>query len=431
VRDSIKQELAVKKASPDSLKSSDQKKKSKFSKTLNDIAFGHTWSDTSYFSCNFGGLLNLDNLSFNTVDGFIYGMDFRLSKSWKGGKIISFYPDIRWAFSREKIMYRLNGNYTFNRYKNSQVYFRAGMTSKDISTGGSINTLLNSISSLFFRDNYLKLYESRYFTAGYRSRITTGFSIDLSAGTDNRTKLDNTTDFSFTKSVEIYSPNVPVNDYLDSLSNPINAVRNQRYYEFAANVTFTPRQKYRVYNKVKVPAGSDWPTFSLTWKHGITEFKAPISVYRHFDMIRFEVSKRYEIGGFSEFNWRFRAGGFLDNRSLTYYDFSHFNSQPLPVLLDDYQDAFRLPGYYSLSTPEFFGEAHLKYTTPYLLLKHLPGLSKTLMRENLSFSYLGSRLLPHYTEIGYSISEISLFGEFGVWLGLKTSGIKESASCLF
>jgi hypothetical protein len=170
---------------------------------------------------------------------------------------------------------------------------------------------------------------------------------------------------------------------------------------------------------VKVPAGSDWPTFSLTWKHGITEFKAPISEYRHFDMIRFEVSKRYEIGGFSEFNWRFRAGGFLDNRSLTYYDFSHFNSQPLPVLLEDYQDAFRLPAYYSLSTPEFFGEAHLKYTTPYLLLKHLPVLSKTLMRENLSFAYLGSRFHPHYTELGYSISEISLFGEFGVWLGFE------------
>jgi hypothetical protein len=141
--------------------------------------------------------------------------------------------------------------------------------------------------------------------------------------------------------------------------------------------------------------------------------------YRHFDMIRFEVYKNHEIGGFSEFRWRVRAGGFFDNRSLTYYDFFHFNTQPLLVLLDDYQDAFRLPAYYSLSTPELFGEAHIKYTTPYLILKYIPGFSKTLMRENLSLSYLGSRFHPNYTEIGYSISEISFFGELGVWLGFE------------
>jgi hypothetical protein len=140
------------------------------------MAFGHTWSDTSGFSFHFGGLVDFQNLSFNTVDGFIYGMDFRISKSWREGKNLSLYPEVRWAFSREDLMWRLSGNYTFNRIKYHQVYFLSGMTSRDISTGGSINTLLNSVSSLFFRDNYLKLYESRYFSAGYRRRITTGLN---------------------------------------------------------------------------------------------------------------------------------------------------------------------------------------------------------------------------------------------------------------
>jgi hypothetical protein len=136
-------------------------------------------------------------------------------------------------------------------------------------------------------------------------------------------------------------------------------------------------------------------------------------------MIRFEVSKMHNIGAFTEFRWRVRAGGIINKNSLSYYDFFHFNSQPIPVLLDDYQDAFRLPAYYSLSTPEFFGEAHIKYTTPYLLLKYLPGLSKTLMRENLSLSYLGSKFHNNYYEIGYSITEIFLFGELGVYVGFE------------
>jgi hypothetical protein len=133
----------------------------------------------------------------------------------------------------------------------------------------------------------------------------------------------------------------------------------------------------------------------------------------------FEASKSRSIGAFSEFRWRVRSGGFIDNRDLPFYDFFHINSQPVIMLLNNYEDAFMLPAYYSMSTPEFFGEAHVKYTTPYLLVKLLPGLSNTLMRENLSFSYIGSRYHRSYTEIGYSISEVLLLMEIGVYVGFE------------
>ena len=83
------------------------------------------------------------------------------------------------------------------------------------------------------------------------------------------------------------------------------------------------------------------------------------------------------------------------------------------------QDAFMIPAYYSMSTPEFYGEVHVKYTTPYLLIKLLPVLSNTLMSENLSFSYLGSRFHKNYTEFGYSISEFLFLGEIGVYVGFE------------
>ncbi|MDQ1297156.1 MAG: hypothetical protein QG611_1135, partial [Bacteroidota bacterium] len=417
VRDSIKKESTLKIIRADSVPAGAQKKKSKFKRTINDIVSGHTWTDTTGFSFNFGGLLNAENLSFNTVDGFIYGVDFRLSKRWKPSNSITIAPEIKWAFSREELMWRINGNYGFDRMKQRQVFFRTGITSRDIATGGSINTFLNSFTTLFLEKNILKLYETSYLTLGYRSKIANGLNIEISAGFEKRKVLENTTDFSFIKTDREYSDNIPVNDYLAAGSDPINALRDQRHYEFITNVTYTPRQRYRIWNGARIDSGSDWPTFNLTWKHGINEFSELTDSYKHFDMIRLEALKNHDIGGFSEFRWMVRTGSFLNNSWLTWYDFFHFNSQPLPVLIDDYQDAFRLPEYYSLSTPEFYGEAHIKYTTPYLLLKYLPGLSKTLMRENLSVSFLGSGHRSSYTEIGYSISEISLFGELGVYIG--------------
>jgi hypothetical protein len=419
IRDSIKYVSSLQTAKTDTLQKIAPKKKSKFGSTINDICFGHTWSDTTGFSFAFEGLFDLDNLSFNTVDGFVYGFDFRLSRGWKNKTSLVISPEVKWAFSREEILARLNGTYSFNRMKQQQIFLRTGITSKDVSNGGSINPLLNSISSLFFENNYLKLYEAKFLNLGFRSEIANGLRIEISGGYENRNTLVNTTSFAFVNSKNEYSVNLPVNEYLDLGSNPINALRDQNHFEIVTNVTYTPRQKYSIYNGAKVSRGSEWPTFKLSWNHGINEFTELTDKYKNIDMLSLEIYKSRNIGGFSELRWSVGTGGYLNNTYVSWYDFFHFNSQPMPVLLDDYRDSFQLPAYYSLSTPEFYGEAHLKYTTPYLLLKYIPGLSKTLMRENLSLNYLGSRFHKSYTEIGYSISEISFFGELGVWVGFE------------
>ncbi len=268
-------------------------------------------------------------------------------------------------------------------------------------------------------ENYLKLYESDFLTLGYRSEIVNGLNIELASTYELRKVLENNTDFSIINTSREYSDNIPDNDYLAPEADPVHALRDQDHASIAAKLTYIPRQKYRIEKGRKIPAGSDWPTFSLSWEHGINDFRETGEQVTHYDMIRAEVFRSHEIGAFGEFRWRVRAGGFLDNRQLTFYDFFHFNPQEIPVLINDYEDAFMLPGYYSTSTPEAFGELHLKYTTPYLLLKLLPGLSNTLIRENLLVSYLGSRYHPNYTELGYSMSEIFFFAEVGVYVGFE------------
>jgi hypothetical protein len=405
------------------------KKPGGFKKTLNDIAFGHTWRDTTGFRFTYNGLIDASNLGFNSVDGFVYGLDFAVSKSWKSGSSFTFIPDVRWAFSRERFIWGINSFYSFDKIRHQKIYIRSGITSKEFNTGGGINPLINSLTSLFQKNNYLKLYESRYFTLGYSTEIVNGLSIEVSSTYENRLLLENTTNFSILKSSEVYSDNIPVNRYLEPGSNEINQPRNQKHLDFTTHLTYTPFQKYRMRKGVKLPAGSHWPTFDLMWEHGINDFAEIEQGLRRFDMLRFEVSKRTEIGAFGEFKWRIRTAGFFDNRNLTYYDFFHFNSQQVPLLINNYEDAFMIPAFYSQSTPEFYVEGHVRYTAPYLLLKLLPVLSNTLMRENLSLSYLGSRYYTNYTEIGYSMSEIFFIGELGIYAGFedlkyKSVGVK-------
>lgn len=428
ISDSLKANLNLRTEKRDTV-AEKNKGKSRFGGTLKNIAFGHTWSDTSGFRFVNGGLLKLKKLSFNPVDGFAYGVDFRISKSWKDGNSISFYPDIRYAFSRKRLMWTVLTQYRFDRLHQRQVYLRTGVTSKDFNNNGGINPLLNSVTCLLLKENWLKLYESSFLTAGFKTEIANGLYAEINGTLEDRRILSNTTGYSFIRSSKEYTENVPDNSFLNNPGTTFNLLETQKHTDFSAIITYTPRQKYRIRDNIKVPRGSDWPTFTLTWKHGINQRPELSPEWKSLDAIRFEASKSREIGAFGRYSWIVRSGGFLNNKEVPFYDYFHFSSQKLPVMLNNYSDAFMLPGYYALSTPEFFTEAHAKYTTPYLLLKLLPGLSNTLIRENLIGSFLWTRYQKCYTEIGYSLSEIFLFGEVGVYAGFdnltyKNIGVK-------
>ena len=429
VSDSIKAEMVE--ISKDTIAPGKTKKKGWSGSTFRHILMGHTWSDTTGFSFTNEGLIDLKNLNFNTVDGLVYGVNFRINKRFENHKSLSFYPDLRYAFSRERMMWRVNASYATGGMKPWQLYVRTGIISKDFNTGGGINPLINSITSLLLEKNYLKLYESRFLTIGYETEIINGLRLGLSAGADNRKVHGNNTTFSLINTDREYTDNIPDNEYLVPGSDAMNYLDDQKFLEFVTNVTFTPYQKYRIFNGNKAPQGSEWPTFSFTWKHGATKVPSVSDDFMHFDMFRFEASQRRETGAFSELNWKFRTGGFAGKSNVTFFDFFHYNSQPIYLMLDEYDDAFMLPAYYSLNSPEFFGEIHLRYTTPYLLLKLLPGISKTLIRENLSLSYLGSRFHNNYFEVGYGLSEIFLIGKAGIYVGFddfkyKSFGVRFS-----
>jgi hypothetical protein len=422
VSDSIRSKLSQINQKNDTIKKG--KPQSKFSRVVREIGLGHTWSDTLGRSFTFGGLLKLRSLGFNTVDGFVYGTDLRISKTWKNRNSLSFAPAARYAFSRQTLMWNQSLSYNFDRMHRRNIFLSAGSTSRDMNLNVGIDPFLNSVTSLFFRRNYMKLYENSYISSGFSTEISNGLTLLLSASYQNRKILYNTTDYSFIKSSREYTENVPVNQFLQAETGPFTLLQSGKHVNVEGTLMYTPYQKYRIRRETKIPMGSDWPTFSLTWRHGVNEFSEPSVAWKHFDLIRFTASRSKEIGAFSQYYWIIRTGGFLNNSNASFFDFFHFNSQEIPVLLDNYRDAFMLPKYYSLSTPEFFTEGHIKYTTPYLLLKLIPGLSNTLIRENLIGSVLWSRYQKCYTEIGYSLSEIFLMGEIGVYAGFDNLNFK-------
>ncbi len=416
-------------AGVDSLAGSDSRKRSRFMRQAGDIIFGHTWSDTSGTSFRSGGLVNPGKISFNTVDGLVYGTDFSFSKRLSSGSNLLLIPELRYAFSRQQLMWKVNANITTGDKRRSQFYVRTGVTSKDFNQAGGIDPLVNSLATLFLRRNYMKLYESRFLNLGYRTGLSDRVTLVLNAGYDDRRMLQNTTDYSFFSRHREFTGNIPGNSLLAAEGISGYLPDNQKHFSFEANIDIIPGQGRRLPVNRRLSERQAWPDLSLAWKHGMNQDPDNPDRYRHFDRLELELSDRYDAGAFSEFRWRFRTGTFINREALSFIDFFHFNAQPFWFLPGDYEDAVMIPGYYALSTSDFFGELHAKYTTPYLLVKLLPVVSNTLIRENLSFLYLGSGFHGNYFEIGYSLSEIFLFAEAGVYFGFddfryRSTGVK-------
>lgn len=408
----------------DSATDSAGNKKSPASRFIRDLAGGKRWQLSKNTFLEFDGLADLKSFSYNTVDGFVAGTGMNMSvKSGKAGRF-TLAPSARYAFSRERLMWNVTANMLYDPMHAGNIFLRAGSQSDEFSPSG-VNHLVNTVSSLFFRDNIMRLYDSRYIIAGHRSDITNGLTLSVSGMYEKRDTLANNSSFSLFRKTMPWSENIPDNPYATGGTEgyEYEPPVNHEHLSLTTSLTWTPRQRFRISDGTRIPAGSDYPTFSLSWRHGYNHNNSFAGSY---DLIWGEVNRTSRYGALNEFRWRVRAGGFLNSENVPLQDMYYFNTQSSPVLLNFYEDAFYLKPCYSVSTGKAFAEGHVRYTTPTLLLKRLPGLSRTLMRENFGLSVLWTPETGYYYETGYSLSEVFLVGTVGVYAGFSGTSFESA-----
>ncbi len=380
---------------------------------------GKKWEINKNNSLIFDGLVSMKTFSFNTVDGFTAGTGLTyFAKTGEHSKL-TLNPVIRYAFNRKDLMWNMNTSFTFNPMKQSSLSLQAGSTSRDFTSVG-INPFINTISSLAFRYNWMKLYKSNYISLVYKSEITNGLNMSITGSWEKRETLVNVTDYSIFRPDREYTPNIPDNPFVQGAVEGYDAITPVNHYNvsFTGELTYTPRQKYRISNNSKINLAPDYPTFRLSWKHG---YNYNDTISGHYDLLKGGISMHHNLGAMKQFRWNVTGGGFINRQNVQLQDMQFFNTQSSPVIINNYDDAYYLKKNYAIASPSLFAGVNMKYTTPCLVLKRLPVLSKTLMRENVILSWLWTPDYKHYTEVGYSVSEIFLFTEAGVYAGFRNN----------
>ena len=403
---------------------SGQNKKSPAGRFLRDLAGGKRWQPGTGTFIQFDGLADLGSFSYNTVDGFIAGTGMNLSvKTGKAGRF-TLAPSARYAFSREKLMWNVSANMLYDPMHSGNIFLRAGSQSDEFSPSG-VNPLVNTVSSLFFRNNMMRLYGSKFFIAGHRGELANGLTLSVSGMYEEREPLANNSEFSFFRKDIPWFDNMPDNPYVTGTEEgyePEPPV-SQRHLSFTSSLSWTPRQRYRLTDGANISAGPDSPTCTLSWKHGYNYNETASGT---LDMVSGEINRISRFGALNEFRWRIRGGRFFNQENARLQDMYFFNTQSSPVLLNNYEDAFYLKPLYSVSTRKGFAEGHARYTSSTLLLKRLPGLSRTLIRENVSLAMLWTPEAGYYCEAGYTLSEVFLVGTVGVYTGFSKESFESA-----
>lgn len=387
----------------------------KFSSFMNKLSGNAPILKGSFGSITYNGL-GPSQSGFNTVDGYYIRQGLTYAKDFKIGEHknkLKISPEVVWAINRKTLMWNVDASYDYAPLRRGRFTLAFGRKTSDFNGETGIYPLENAVASLFFRRNYMKLYEQNFVRAGNTIDLANGLQLTASVLYSKRTMLENSTDYSFFfRDTREYTPNVPVNPELTApLEDHTNA-------SFAVALSYTPRSYYRIDNRGrKQTVRSNYPTLSAGWRKGIPGWLGSDSRY---DFVYAGINQSIKIGTMQQFKYMATAGVFVNRQQVFFPDFRHFRTLDIPVTLgalDNYN--FNLLEYYRYSTSDRFVEAHLYYTTPFLLLKYLPFFSNRFWQEGLQYNYLTTPLFKHYSELGYTIGLIWQAGVFVGFEGLK------------
>ena len=303
-----------------------------------------------------------------------------------------------------------------------------------------IPPVFNSVSTLFWSENDLKLYERWEGTVYYKRQFGNGFNWDASLSYQQRLPLQNTTDYSFFKS-HAYT-------FTDNLPDHLRAVTLwEKHNAVLAHIaaSWQPGYEYVQFPDYKI-GSSKWPVFSLSYDKGVPGI---LNSKVDFDKWRFSVEDDLQMKLFGSLAYNVAVGGFLNNKYVSLPDLMHLYGNRGIGFASAYMHSFQFAQYYDWSNKEsIYGEVHLEYNMLGLLSNKIPLLRQARWYLLLGTNTFYSNGQDFYTEafigidnLGWKIARIlridfvqswdsNMGRNSGIRFGIKTAGSSDTKTVL-
>ncbi|MFP9113258.1 DUF5686 and carboxypeptidase regulatory-like domain-containing protein [Flavobacterium sp. RHBU_3] len=349
-----------------------------------DIITGHTWYGTrkdttarvikNQFTYN-----GFDLPSYNTVQGWNVENGFSYSKY---GKKFPFSASVTFNYGLAEDRLRVRGSFAPYIKKVGTFYFTGGNSIAQFNPSEPISPLVNMVSTLVFKDNYMKLYDKTFAGVSYSKTLFDRITLTGRVEYSRRKALFNNTDYVLIKNKDDYFSNNPLNP-LDETSVPFAT-----HYVTKASIDGSFIWPYDYISRPdggKIKVSEDiYPSLRFHYEKAVAANK---DEYKYdyasvFSMYKTSFSNK------GDFGVSVKAGKFFGADGISFADYHHFNGNQTHFTdKGDRLSAFNMLPYYTASTNNSFLEVHAEHDFKGYIMNKIPLLN--LLQWNLIVGYHG------------------------------------------
>jgi hypothetical protein len=230
--------------------------------------------------------------------------------------------------------------------------------------------IVNTISTLYFKDNYMKLYNKEFAEISGGKEIINGVFATGKVVYENRRPLLNTTNYKLFKNNRDYFSNDPLQP--DNFSSV--PFEQHEVFKASVNARFRFGQKYisRPDGKINIQ-NEDYPVLTVNYEKS---FGISNSNYS-YDLVSAVVDYNKTLGNKGDFGIKLKAGKFFNAEDISFVDYKHFNGNQTHVnIMGNYLNAYNLLPYYTQSTNDAYIETHVEHNFNGYIMNKIPLLNK-------------------------------------------------------
>lgn len=369
---------------------------------------GYTYKNSfQNWAINYSGFLR--SVQFNTVQGYHISTGISFVKRNPEDRTYStFGTNFNYGFSEKKFRTAVYYSQRFNPVNGATLTLNGGREALQFNESKPITPLVNSISTLFFENNYLKLYDKSFVQAKYTQELWNGVYWNAALEYAERKPLFNTTNYVVVNTKDTYFSNNP----LAPLNTVTPAIVKHNIVKFSSRFKINFGQEYwtRPDGKFNIP-NDKYPTLYLQYDKG---FLSNESRY-NYDCISSKITKDFSLGNKGILGVAVTSGTFFNANGIAFVDYKHFNGNQTHIGQSDrYLNVFHLLPYYTNSTNDKFAEAHTEYDDKGFLLNKLPLFRALQSSLIVGFHGLALPNVKPYQEVSIGLDNLG-FGKLKIF----------------
>lgn len=324
-------------------------------------------------------------VQFNTVEGAVFNPKISITKQLREGKFYAIKPNLRYGFGSKRIYGKLATSYYYNPSRFGSLVLNGGKFVKQFDQRSTLTPFANSSSTLFFQDNFLKIYESYFIEMSHSFSPLKNVQLTNRIFWSSRAVLDNLEEFNDVN--KEYTSNDPVNKEVG-----LTAFESHQVFYQQTEIRWQPNLNYE-YRRGKWVPMSNSPAIILKYKSAYSEVLGSDLAYQN---IALGLEGTIQMGVLGEGVFSLEGGDFISRDSLSFVDFNHFQGNRTTYTTYE-PGTFQLLDFYLHSTTGSYFRSHYTHTFKSIKNRFIPIMEG---------SYLHS-LTSNYVELGVGIQRAS------------------------